>query len=174
MKKTLLNPVGMLLAGLALGAVSRLLDIGTQNLGNIFSQMAIWILLGTLIAIHSDSPKSAMANILPFCLGMLATYYAVAVLTKGVYGKWFIIGWTVFALCSPLLAFFTWWTKERGVVPKLISVGIVLVSVLSSVVLFDGFRVYDAVIDGLLIYVLFFKRIERGIRSKKEQKPGRN
>ena len=166
MKNVLLNPVGMLLAGLVLGAVSRLLDIYTQNLGNIFSQMAIWILLGTLISIHSNSPRLAMANILPFCLGMLATYYAVAVLTKGVYGKWFIIGWTAFALCSPVLAFFTWWTKERGVVPKLISAGIVLASVLSSVVLFDGFRIYDAVIDGLLIYVLFFKRIERGGRNE--------
>lgn len=46
-KKTtkLLNPVTTLAAGLALGAVSRLLDIFTQNLGNIFSQMAVWILL---------------------------------------------------------------------------------------------------------------------------------
>ena len=169
MKKVLINPVGMLLAGLVLGAVSRLLDIYTQNLGSIFSQMAIWILLGTLIAVYSDSPKLAMANILPFCLGMLATYYAVAVLTKGVYGKWFIIGWTVFALCSPVLAFFTWWTKERGVVPKLISVGIVLASVLSSVLLFDGFRIYDAVIHGLLVYVLLFMRIERGRRSRNDE-----
>ena len=158
----------MLLTGTALGAVGRLLDIYTQNLGNIFSQMAIWILLGTLIAIHSDSPKLAMANILLFCLGMLAAYYTAAVLTKGIYGKRFIVGWTAFALCSPILALFTWWTKERGVLPKLIGVGIVLVSVLSSVVLFDGFRVYDAVIDGLLIYVLFFKRIERGGRSESD------
>ena len=165
MKKALLNPVGMLLAGAALGAVSRLLDIYTQNLGNIFSQMAVWILLGTLIAVHSDSPRLAMVNVLPFCLGMLAAYYAAAVLTKGVYGKLFIIGWTVFALCSPVLAFFTWWAKERGAIPKLIGAGIVLVSVLSSVVLFDGFRIYDAVIDGLLIYVLFVQRTERDRRS---------
>ena len=161
MKKALLNPVGMLLAGAILGAVSRLLDIYTTNLGNIFSQMAIWILLGTLIAIHSDSPGLAMANILPFSLGMLAAYYAAAVLTKGVYGKGFIAGWTAFALCSPILAFAAWWTKERGVGPKLIGAGIVLASVLSSVVLFDGFRVYAAVIDGLLIYALFFRRIKR-------------
>ena len=157
----------MLLAGLALGIVSRLLDIYTSNLGNIFSQMAIWILLGTLIAIYSDSPKRAMLNILPFCLGMLFAYYAAAVLTKGVYGRTFIIGWTVFALCSPVLAFFTWWTKEQGIFPKIIAAGIVLVSVLSSVVLFDGFRIYDVVIDGLLIYFLFFKKVQR--RTLKER-----
>ena len=38
--------------------------------------------------------------------------------------------------------------------PKLISIGIVAVSVLSSVLLFDGFRIYDLLIDGCLIYIL--------------------
>ena len=37
--------------GLIFGVISRLLDIYTQNLGDIFSQMAIWILIGTLISI---------------------------------------------------------------------------------------------------------------------------
>ena len=161
MRKVLLNPIGMLFAGLLLGAISRLLDIYTSNLGNIFSQMAVWILLGTLIAVYSSSPKRAALNILPFCLGMLAAYYAAAILTKGVYGRMFILGWTGFALCSPVLAFIAWMSKEKGIFPKLIGAGIVLVSVLSSLLLFDGFRVYDVVIDGLLIYVLFFPNIER-------------
>ena len=161
MRKVLLNPIGMLFAGLLLGAISRLLDIYTSNLGNIFSQMAVWILLGTLIAVYSSSPKRAALNILPFCLGMLAAYYAAAILTKGVYGRMFILGWTGFALCSPVLAFFAWMSKAKGIFPKLIGAGIVLVSVLSSLLLFDGFRVYDVVIDGLLVYVLFFLNIER-------------
>lgn len=59
--------------GLILGIVSRLLDIYTENLGNIFSQMAIWILFGVLISIYSSSKKRAMLNILPFCVGMLMT-----------------------------------------------------------------------------------------------------
>lgn len=54
-------------------------------------------------------------------------------------------------------------TKEKGVFPKLISVGIVSVSILSSVLLFDKLRAYDFVIDGLMIYYLFFKKIERQI-----------
>lgn len=47
----------MLFIGLILGTVSRLLDIYTENLGNIFSQMAIWILFGVLISIYSSSKK---------------------------------------------------------------------------------------------------------------------
>lgn len=48
-----LNPLSMLLAGLILGVAARLFDIYFQILGEIFSQMAIWILFGTLIAVYS-------------------------------------------------------------------------------------------------------------------------
>lgn len=161
MKKRILNPISLFLIGLLLGVISRLLDIYTQNLGNIFSQMAIWILFGVLISIYSSSPKKAMINILPFCIGMLITYYIVAVITKGVYSEVMIAGWTVFALLSPVLAFFTWKTKEKGIFPKIISTGIVLVSFLSSVVLFDRIRIYDILINGVMIYFLFVKKIDR-------------
>ena len=161
LKKMLLNPIAMFLIGLLLGVVSRLLDIFTDNLGNIFSQMAIWILFGVLISIYSSSKKSAMINILPFCIGMLITYYFVAFVTKGVYSNVFIVGWTVFACLSPIMAYFAWMTKEKGVLPKIISVGIVLVSFLSSAILFDRIRFYDIIINGVLIYFLFVKKIER-------------
>lgn len=159
--RRLLNPISMFLSGFFLGTTARLLDIYTQNLGEIFSQMSIWILIGTLIAIYSPTKRSAMYNIFLFCIGMLLTYYATAMFTQGVYGGSFIIGWTVFAFLSLVMAFFAWMTKERGLFPKIIGVGIVLVSILSSVLLFDSLRIYDFVIDSLLIYFIFFKEINR-------------
>lgn len=161
MKKSLLNPFSMMIIGFTLGTISRLFDIYTQNLGNIFSQMAIWILFGVLISIYSSSKKKAMLNILPFCIGMLITYYLVALITDGIYSNIIILGWTIFALCSPALAYFTWITKEKGVVPKIISIGIILVSLLSSIVLFDRLRIYDLIINAILFYFLFFKKVER-------------
>ena len=161
MRNKILNPIGMFIIGLASGALSRVLDIFTQNLGNIFSQMAVWILFGTLIAIYSESKKKAMMNILPFCIGMLITYYAAAMISRGVYSGSFIIGWTVFALASPVMAYFAWMAKEKGILPKVIGAGIVAVSVLSSVILFDRLRIFDLIIDALLIYFLFFKKITR-------------
>ena len=151
----------MFLIGLILGIVSRLLDIYTQNLGNIFSQMAIWILFGILISIYSKTKKKAMLNIFPFCIGMLITYYFVAFISNGVYSNVFILGWTIFAFCSPVLAYFTWMTKEKGIFPKIISVGIVFVSIVSTIVLFDRLRFYDFIINGIMIYYLFFKQLER-------------
>lgn len=161
MKKYILNPISMFLLGLILGVVSRLLDIYTQNLGNIFSQMAIWILIGTIISIYSETKKKAMLNVFPFCIGMLITYYFVAFITKGVYSNTFIVGWTIFAFCSPIFAYFTWMSKEKGIFSKVISLGIALFSILSSIVLFDRLRIYDFIIDGILIYYLFFKEVKR-------------
>ena len=161
MKKGILNPIGMLMIGLILGIVSRWLDGYTTNLGNMFSQLAIWILLGVLISIYSSTQTRAMCHILPFCLGMLAAYYGAAVMTHGVYSRTYIIGWTVFAIASPIFAWFAWLTKEKGLLPRLIAAGIVLVSVLSSIILFDGFRFYDWIINGLLIYFLFVRRVQR-------------
>ena len=160
-RSVFLNPLTMLLAGLILGIAARLFDIYFQNLGEIFSQMAIWILLGTLIAIYSPTKKAAMGNIFPFCMGMLATYYVMAAITHGVYSQSFIIGWTVFALTSPIMAYLAWMTKERGFFPKIIAAGIVTASIMSSILLFDHLRLYDFVIDGVLIYILFFKKIKR-------------
>lgn len=157
----LLNPVTMLIAGAVLGIVSRLFDIFTQNLGNVFSQFAIWILIGTIISIYSRTKKKAMLNVLAFCIGMLITYYLVAVITNGVYSTTYIIGWSVFALCSPIMAYFAWFSKEKGTLPIVIRVGIVLTSFLSSILFFDRLRVYDFIINAVLVYFLFFKKIDR-------------
>lgn len=93
-----------------MGAAARLLDLHTQILGELFSQLGVWILLGTWIAVYSPSRGLAMGNVLAFSLGMLLTYYAVA---------------------------------------------------LSGPVLYESFRWYDFLVDGLLIHLLFFKKIDR-------------
>ena len=62
MSKRIVNPLTMLLSGLLIGFISRLLDIFTTNLGEIFSQMAIWILMGTLISIYSKTANKSNAE----------------------------------------------------------------------------------------------------------------
>ena len=157
-RKLLLNPASMLLCGLVLGAASRLFDIYFNVLGKVFSEMAIWILLGTLIAIYSPTAKKAMLNIFPFCMGMLASYYAAAIITDRVSAWSYIISWTVFALFSPLMAYLAWLAKQERPFSKILGIGIVLVSVMSGIMLFDGFKVYYFIIDALLVYFIFFKK----------------
>lgn len=157
-KRLLQHPLALLVLGLCAGALARWMDICTQNLGDVFSKVAVWILIGTCIAVHSRTPGRAAVNTLLFCLGMLAAYYAVAMLTHGVYSWRYIIGWTAFALCAPLLAMLTWLSGRRGALGMVLRVGIVAVSVLSSVLLFGGFGLDDLLIDGGLVCLLFLAR----------------
>ena len=62
----------LLCAGLAAGVGIKLLDIFTQNPGNLFSQLSVWIFLCTLIAAGSRSPLRAGAYVFQFAAGMLA------------------------------------------------------------------------------------------------------
>lgn len=149
-------------AGLLMGVVSKLLDLYTTNLGNIFSELGVWILLCVIISVFSIDAKRAALRVFLFCIGMLMAYYMTAELLHGVYSRLFITGWSLFALCSPVFAFITWFAKEKGVIPKVIGAGIIATAFLSSVVLFDGPRIYDFIIAALLGYILFFKRIKRG------------
>lgn len=159
----LLRPLPMLVCGLALGVISRLLDIHTDFLGELFSRMPAWIVLGVLIATASPTPHRAAANILPFCLGMLLTYYTVAVITHGVYGQAYIIGWTVFALCSPLFAAVTWFCRRRGLLPLLLRLAIAVCAVLSTVLLSGDLRTHDFLLLAAAAWVLFSapRRAER-------------
>lgn len=150
----------MFAAGAVMGVLSKLLDIYTTNLANIFSEMSVWILFGVLISVYSPTKAKAALNVFLFCIGMLAAYYITAEMTGSVYGKSLVIGWSVFSLFSPLFAYFTRMTKEEGAVPKIISVGIILTTLFASVILFEGPRVYDVIIIVALIWLLFIKKVK--------------
>ena len=42
-------------------------------------------------------------------------------------------------------------TKEKGLFPKIISLGIIAISMLSSIILFDRLRIYEFIINGILV-----------------------
>lgn len=157
LEKAVLVTFLVLCAGAVAGVGSKLLDIYTTNLGNVFSQMSVWIFLCTLLSVYSTNAKRAAANVFSFCAGMLPAYYITAELTESVYSPPFIIGWTVFALFSPLMGFCAWYARGKGRIPKLISAGIILVLLAVAVVLFDRIRIADIIFALLLGAVLFRK-----------------
>lgn len=164
---SILAPFAMFLLGAVLGVTSKLLDIYTSNLGNIFSQMSVWILFGTLIAIFSKTKGKAALNVFVFCVGMLITYYITAEMTASVYGMTFIYGWAAFSVCSPVFAALTWMTKEKGPLGKIISFGILFVTLTVSMVIFDGPRVHDILIMLVLAYFLFAHKA-KGVSAAKK------
>ena len=62
-------------------------------------------------------------------------------------------------ITARVIIVFIWDCEDRkGVIPKVIGTGIVLVSVASGVLLFDRLRIYDIIIDGFLVYFIFFAK----------------
>lgn len=145
----------ILVVGLAIGVIVKILDISTQNLGNVFSQMSIWIFICTIIAASSYSPQRAIINVFLFSVGMLVTYYITAQITQSVYSIAFIYGWAAFSLCTPVFAFFTWYSKGKGWFKTAISCGILLFIILCAIILFDKIRFSDILILLLTTVYLF-------------------
>ena len=167
MKKYILNPISLFFIGAILGIISKLLDIlfvgnlFMMTLGYMFSDLPIWVLLGILISIYSDTRKKAMINIFPFCIGMLISYYVTAELTNAVYSWNFIKGWTIFSCLSPLFAYFTWKTIEEGLFAKFISIGLILVTIIGNYILVRTFTIPDLIIIPIIVYFLFIKKVKR-------------
>lgn len=164
------NPVFMLAIGALLGAASRFFDMHTQVLGDIFSETAVWILLGTTISLYSPTTRRTALNVFLFCVGMLAAYYSVAAATNGVFGKRFIIGWSVIAVLSPFLALAVRRTRKRDTAARVIAAGVVAVSIGSTLLLFGGLHIYDIFINAMLVWLLFFAGKGRKTAKKEERK----
>ena len=151
--------------GAGMGAAAKLLDLYTVYLGEVFSQLSVWILLGTAIAVRSGSPKRAAGYVLVFCLGMLAAYYTTAHLTSSPYSMAFVWGWTAFSLLSPLFAALAWYAGGRGWPAAVLSAGILLFTAAAAVLLFGKLRFSDAA-------VLLFLGIRLFGRRPREAGPG--
>ena len=59
LKKYIVIAFALFLLGNILGIVSKILDIYTTNIGNMFSELSIWILFGVLISIYSKKANSS-------------------------------------------------------------------------------------------------------------------
>lgn len=152
------HPAVIFLLGGALGGLSVFLDRYTQNLGNIFSQFGIWILLGVCLVYVAPNCRLACLDCFLGSVGMVLFYYGIPWLQQQRVSTVFVIGWALFALFSPFLAFLTWQTRRRGVIATLLSLAIILFSLVCAIVLFDGPRWYDVVICLLLAGVLFLPK----------------
>lgn len=154
LNRAVIYSMGIMACGLITGVGVKLMDIYTVHLGNIFSQMSVWIFLCSVLAVYSSTPRRAAVNVFLFCAGMLLTYYLTAEGMHSPYSMTFVYGWSVFSLFSPVLAFFTWYAKGKGAVSRLLTAGIVVVLLVMAVLLFDRIRISDLVFAVLTAAIL--------------------
>lgn len=153
LKKAVLNTVLISAAGLMSGFVIKLLDIYTENLGEIFSKISVWVLICAVISVYSASPKRASLNVFLYCVGMLLTYYLSAELLNRYYSMTFVYGWAVFSALTPVFAFFTWYAKGKGIFSKLIAAAVIFF-MLSATVLMFSLNLSDIIFTAVTLAIL--------------------
>ena len=112
----------ILFGGVGLGFVSQWLDsqvfgvgfLDYLDLGNFFSDFAIWFLLALLISVYSASPKRASVNVFLFFVGMVASYHLHTVLFSGFNPQSYMMIWYGLTAVSPALAFVCWYAKSKS------------------------------------------------------------
>lgn len=142
-------------AGLATAAAVKMLDVSTSNAANVFSQLTVWVLVCTAIAVLSESPRHASLNVFLFCAGMLSTYYLAAEALGAPYSLAFAMGWLALSLLSPLFAHLVWAAKAPGALSRLVGAGVVAAALAATVILFDRIRAWDVIACAATAALLF-------------------
>ena len=143
-KDKILCTASSLIAGILLGVFSKWLDsialdnniwwhriIERLDLGNFFSEMAVWLLIALAIAVFSSSALMAALNVFAFFAGMCAAYHLYSILFAGFNPSSYMVIWYAITLVSPVLAALCWYAKGKGTIPIFLDIGIMAVFTLS-------------------------------------------
>ena len=163
--------LGIVLFGFLLGVLQKWIDgNGGSNLplilqqldiGNYFGRLAIWILLGTIISVYSESPLRAAINTFFFFLSMLAGYYLYCNYILGFLPRTYMMMWIVIAFGSFFMAYICWYAKGKGFIAITISsviIGVLLAQAFNLNVT-QGFYVYHSLeVFTWLIGVILLRR----------------
>ena len=170
-KRQIAITLGVILLGFLLGILQKWIDgTGGSNLplilqkldiGNYFGRLAIWILLGTMISMYSESPLRAAINTFFFFLSMLAGYYLYCNYILGCLPRSYMMMWIVIALASFFVAYICWYAKGKGFVAITISsviIGVLLAQAFNLNIT-QGFYVYHSLeVLTWLIGVILLRR----------------
>ena len=121
----------IILLGFLLGVLQKWIDgtgvstlpmiLQQLDIGNYFGRLAIWILLGTIISVYSESPLRAAINTFIFFISMLAGYYLYCNYILGFLPRTYMMMWIVIAFASFFMAYICWYAKGEGIVAIFIS-----------------------------------------------------
>lgn len=165
---------GVLLLGIALGIFAKWLDalaiddaiwwqnlIGRFNLGIVFSDFGIWMMLAVVISVKSRSPLWAALRVLLFFAGMTVSYHWYSVHVCGFDPLEYMKIWYAIAAISPLPAFVCWYAGGRSgvsmIVKALILVVIVMVTLMKRFWDISIYRLPDVLIC-LATFLVLYRR----------------
>ncbi|MBQ6222002.1 MAG: hypothetical protein IJJ44_05290 [Solobacterium sp.] len=176
-KRTAETAMIALVSGIALGLFSKWLDnlaldstiwwhriIEALNLGNFFSDIAIWLFIALVIAVYSASALRAALNVFVFFTGMCGSYHLYTILFSGFDPSSYMMVWYGITLLSPVPAVLCWYAKGSGTIPLILDIGITAIFILSCF----SIGILYADIKGILYVPVFIGAILVLYRNPKE------
>ena len=157
--------IWILLLGIILGVFSKWLDnmsindaiwwqhiLGIIDLRNVFSELAIWLLIALAISVYSSTSLRACLNVFLFFAGMCIRYHLYTIVFAGFNPRKYMMIWYGFTLLSPVLAFVCWYGKGETKVSLIID--ILILAVMMSECFVIGFWYFDITrIINVMIFV---------------------
>ena len=136
----LLVSIAVVFAGVMLGILSKWLDniaiddtitwhriIERLDLGNFFSDIAVWLLIALAIAAFSYSASRAALNVFLFFTGMCGAYHICTIVFSGFNPTSYMMIWYGLTLLSPILAVLCWYAKGTSKISVVLDIMIMAV-----------------------------------------------
>jgi hypothetical protein len=130
----------ILIFGIALGILSKYLDgmdfdhfnfllsiAARLDLGNVLTEMAIWLVMALAISALSRSPLKAAINVFLFFGGMDISYHLSSVLIKGFDPGSYMLIWYGITLVSPILGIICWYARSDSLVSIIMDIAILTI-----------------------------------------------
>lgn len=111
-KQELFFTLSVMITGTLFGLIAKSTD-SFSIIGDIGTNLGVWIFVGTLITVYSHTPLLAALNLPIFLLSMLASYYLYGMFALGFFPKAYFIGWLVVSLLSPIGSFVVWFSRGK-------------------------------------------------------------
>jgi len=117
-KRELLYSLTVVVFGLLFGCVAKATD-SISLIGDIGTDLGVWVFIVSIIAAFSSRPRFAMINTPVFLLSMLTSYYLYGQLILGFFPKAYMMGWLVMALISPIGGLIVWFARGEKILSSI-------------------------------------------------------
>ncbi|WP_052210536.1 DUF6518 family protein [Thermoanaerobacter sp. YS13] len=160
-KKKAVQIILFFVLGVFSGFMAKYLDIVPADgiignlaniVGNIFSEIGIWIFIATIIAAWSRTPMAGAIHVFVYFVGMLISYYIFSIKIFNFFPIHYFIGWGLVAIASLPFSYIVWFSRKEGWVASLsaaLPIGILAsegYSFLYTFSPYSGFNLFAAII----------------------------
>lgn len=149
--------------GAFLGFLAKYLD-SVSLLGQIGTDLGLWILVATILAAWSRSPSAAAIHVFVFFLSMLIVYYTYSMVLFGFFPKYYFLAWGSIAMLSPIGAYIVWYSRGNGwpaVLCASIPIAVLLVEGHSFLYTFSISSAFDLLSAVLLLVIMPKSKLQR-------------